>query len=238
MGQGEHQQLERAVLPDRRRRNFLENRVQQRRNVHARLLRIQRGRALQRGGVDDGKVQLVVAGAQVREQVERAVDHVVDLGIGSVNLVDDDDGFVSQAQGFAEHECGLRHGAFLGIHQQQDAVHHAEGAFHLTTEVGMSGRIHDVDLDAFVDHAGVFGLDGDTPLALLVHRVENALTHALDVAVHVGLLQDRVHKGRFPVVHMSDDGDVADVCSAHGHLERLYSNATASEESKLCLPSL
>ena len=222
MGQGEYQQLERAVLPDRRRRDFPENRVQQRRNVRARLLRIQRGRALQSRGVDDGKVQLIVAGAQVSEQVECAVDHVVDLGIGPVNLIDDDDGLVSQAQGLAEHEGGLRHGTFLGIHQQQDAVHHAQRAFHLTAEVGMSGRIHDVDLDPFIDHAGVFGFDGDTPLALLVHRVENALTHALDVAVHVGLLQDRVHKGRFPVVHVRDDGDVANVCSAHGdHRETL-----------------
>src|SRR5438552_15005787 len=58
-----------------------------------------------------------------------------------------------------------------------------------------------------------------------------SLTHALDVAVHVGLLQDRVHKGRFPVVHVRDDGDVANVCSAHGdHRDRKSTRLNSSHQ--------
>src|SRR5207247_9470500 len=96
----------------------------------------------------------------------------------------------------------------------------------------MSGRIHDVDLDPFIDHAGVFGSDGDAALALLVHRVEYALAHALDVAVQMGLIQDRVHKGRFPVAHVSNDGEGGDVCSADGQTQP-HDNASAQAASTL-----
>ena len=46
-----------------------------------------------------------------------------------------------------EHEAGLRHGAFGGIDQQQHAVHHVHHALDLAAEIGVAGRVDDVDLD-------------------------------------------------------------------------------------------
>ena len=46
-------------------------------------------------------------------------------------------------------ESSLRHGAIEGINQQQHAIDHAQDAFDLTTEVGVAGRIDDVDLVVF-----------------------------------------------------------------------------------------
>jgi hypothetical protein len=37
----------------------------------------------------------------------------------------------------------------------------------------------------------------------------------VDVPVHMSLPQDGVHEGRFPVVHMGDDGDIAKIGAAH-----------------------
>ena len=49
------------------------------------------------------------------------------------------------AQRLAGHELGLRHRPFGGIDQHQDAVDHAEDALDLAAEIGMAGRVDDVD---------------------------------------------------------------------------------------------
>ena len=215
LDQGQDQHLEGPVGHDRRGRDRVQDRVEQGRDVHAALLRIEGRGPLDGGGIDDGEVQLLIGGAEMGEQIKRAVDDILDLGVGAVHLVDDDDGLVPQAQRLAQHEGGLRHGAFLGVDQQEDAVHHAEGALDFPAEIGVARRVHDVDLDPVVDDAGVLGPDGDAALALLVHRVHDAFAHACDVAVHVGLFQDRVDEGRLPVVHMGDDGDISKIRAAH-----------------------
>ena len=51
---------------------------------------------------------------------------------------------------FLQHEAGLRQRAFGGVDQQHDAVDHRQRALHLAAEVGVAGRVDDVDLDAAV----------------------------------------------------------------------------------------
>ena len=67
---------------------------------------------------------------------------------GAVDLVDHDHRLVAQLQGLAQDEAGLGHGALDGVHQQQHAVGHLEHALDLAAEVGVAGRVDEVDLDA------------------------------------------------------------------------------------------
>ena len=130
---------------------------------------------------------------------------------GPVDLVDDHDGGQAQGHGLFQHEPGLGHGAFHGVDEQQHAVDHGEDALHLAAEVGVARGIQDVDLDAAIDHGQVLGHDGDAALPLQVERVHQALLDHLVVAEDVGLADHGVHQGGLAVVHVGDDGDIADI---------------------------
>ncbi len=144
--------------------DLLEDGLEQLPHVVPRRLDVSKDLALARVGVQDGKVQLLVRGAQLSHQVEGEVDDLFGPGVGPVDLVDNHDGLEAQLDRLAQHEARLRHRTLGRVHQQQAAIHHAEDALDLATEVSVAGRIHDVDLDAAVLHGGVLGQDGDAAL--------------------------------------------------------------------------
>jgi hypothetical protein len=121
---------------------------------------------------------------------------------------------VPECQRFPEHEGGLRHWSFFCVDQNEDAVHHAQGALHFSAEISMARCVDNVDFDALVDDARIFGADRDAPFAFLVHGIHDALAHVIDLSMDVGLPQQGIHKRRLPVVHVGDDRDVADVVPA------------------------
>ena len=73
----------------------------------------------------------------------------------------------------AQHEPGLRQRALARVDEQQHAVDHEEAALDLAAEVGVTGRVDDVDLHVAVLHRGVLGEDRDPLLTLEVHRVHD-----------------------------------------------------------------
>ena len=156
------------------------------------------------------EVELIVVGVQRQEQVEDGFQRLLGLGVGAVDLVDHHDGLQAQLQRLGQHELGLRHHAFGRVHQQHHAIHHREDALHLAAEIGMAGRVHDVEAHAVPFHRGAFGQDGDAALALLVVGIHGALGHVLVLAHRAGLLEQLVHQRGLAMVDMGDDGDVAD----------------------------
>ena len=79
----------------------------------------------------------------------------------------------------------------------------------------MAGRVHQVELVdlavlRLVGEADGLRLDGDAPLALELHVVEDLVGH-LAVGQGAGRLDQPVGQGGFPVVDMGDDREVADV---------------------------
>ena len=70
----------------------------------------------------------------------------MDARVRAVDLVDDHDDLVPQLQRLLQHEAGLRHRAFGGVHQQQNAVHHLEDTLDLAGKIGVARCIDDVDL--------------------------------------------------------------------------------------------
>ena len=117
-------------------------------------------------------------------------------------------------QRLAGDEAGLRHRPFEGVDQQQHRVDHLEHALDLAAEVGVAGRVHDVDADPFPGDGGELGQDGDAALALEVVRVHGAVGDDLAGPEGAGLAQEPVDQRGLAVVDVRDDGDVADLATA------------------------
>ena len=214
LNQGEDQDLERRIGVDGRCGNLFQYGIEERRNVRAGLIDVERRGAFDRCRVDDREIELLVRGAEMDKQVEGPIHHVIDDRIRPVDLVDDDDGLVAERQGFSQHEGRLRHGALFRVDQDEDAVHHAQSPFDFTAEVGVARRIDDIDLYALVNHAGVLGTDCDPALTFLVHRVHDPFAHIVDLAMDMGLSEYGVDQCRFAMVDVGDDRDVSNIAPA------------------------
>ena len=168
--------------------------------------------------VDDREVDLLLGGVEVEEQLVGLVDDLGDAGVGTVDLVDDEDDRHVLRERLAQHEAGLRQRALGGVDEQRDAVDHRQAALDLAAEVGVAGGVDDVDEQVLATDRGVLREDGDALLALEVHRVHDAVGDGalvlLVLGVGAGLQQHRVDEGRLAVVDVGDDRDVADVVAA------------------------
>ena len=110
-----------------------------------------------------------------------------------------------------QHEPRLRQRALGRVDEEEHAVHHRQPALDLAAEVGVAGRVDDVDLLVAEPHRRVLGEDRDPLLALEVGRVHDALADVLVLAERAGLPEHRVDERRLAVVDVRDDRDVAKV---------------------------
>ena len=172
------------------------------------------GDALARVRVEHGEVELGLVGVEVDEEVVDLVEHLGRAGVLAVDLVDDDHRREPGLERLLEHEARLGQGALGRVHEQQDAVHEGERPLHLAAEVGVAGRVHDVDLHVLVVDGRVLRHDRDALLPLEVDRVHDALDHVLVGAEDAGLPEHGVDQRGLAVVDVGDDGDVADVRDA------------------------
>src|ERR671915_763502 len=166
--------------------------------------------------VDDGELDLRLVGVQVEEQLVDLVDHVADPCVRPVDLVHHEHHRQPRLERLPEHEASLRQRPLGGVDEQHHAVDHRQPALDLAAEVGVAGRVDQVELHVAVPHRGVLGEDRDAALALLVHRVEDPVGQLLVRGEHAGLAQHGVDKGGLAMVDVRDDRDVADVGAA-GH---------------------
>jgi hypothetical protein len=102
-------------------------------------------------------------------------------------------------------------------------------ALDLTAEVGVSGRVDDVDRHAAVRRTragvadgGVLREDRDALLALEVAGVHGAFGELMVLVEASLLLEHGVDQGRLAVVDVGDDCDIAQV-GANGHAKRVLS---------------
>ena len=161
-------------------------------------------------GVDDGELEDGLVGVEVDEEVVDLVEDFLRTGVGAVDLVDDDDGRELGFERLREHVAGLRQRAFGGVDEQDDAVDHLERALDFAAEVGVAGRVDDVDLGVVVVDRGVLGEDGDAALFFEVVGVHDALGDGFVGAEGAGLAEHGVDERGLAVVDVGDDGDVAD----------------------------
>ncbi len=206
---GADQHLEGLVKVGLRRGDIIQNGVEQRLQVGAHHVGGIAGGAVAGGAEQHGAVQLLVGGVQIQQQLQHLVDDLVDALVRPVDLVDDHDDAMTQLQRPAQHEPRLGHGALGGVHQQDDAVDHFQNTLHLAAEVGVTRRVHDVDLGVAVLDGGVLGQNGDAALPLQVVGVHDALHRLLILAVYAALLEHLIHQRCLAVVNVGDNGYVS-----------------------------
>ncbi len=110
----------------------------------------------------------------------------------------------------------LRQRSFARIHQEKHAIHHFQRALDFSAEIAVAGSVHDIDFRVVIKERRVFRQDGDAAFALEIVRVHHALHDDLIVAEDAALVEHGVHQRGFSVVHVCDDGDIANL--RHGIL--------------------
>ncbi len=98
---------------------------------------------------------------------------------------------------------------------KQGAVGHFEDALDLATEIGVAGRVDDVDLRVADFQGDVFGEDRDAAFAFEVVGVEYAGAAQLALAEQARLTEHLIDQGGLAVIDVGDDGDIAEVRTFH-----------------------
>ena len=173
------QQLERMVGRVGRRRGDLDQHVEQRPQVLAGLVERRRRRAGLGVRVDDREVDLVLVGAEVHEQLVDVVEDLGRTGVRAVDLVERDDHRQAPGHRLLEDVAGLRQRALRRVHEEQHGIDHEQRALDLAAEVGVPGRVDDVEADVGVVDRGLLGEDRDALLALEVARVHDPVHDGL-----------------------------------------------------------
>ena len=204
-----NEHLGRAFGINMRRRNVLEDLLEQRGQVLALHVRGHGSGACTAGAVNNRAVQLLVGRIKVEQQLENLVADLVETSVRTVDLVDCDDDLVTELQCLLQHEAGLRHRAFCCVNQQNNAVYHLEDTLYLAGEVGVARGIYDVDLYALVMYRGVLCQNGNAALTLDVARVHDTLLYHLIFAESASLLEHLIDQSSLAMVNVRNDGDVA-----------------------------
>ncbi len=183
-----------------------------------------------RNPVDDRLEDLVDPDADLRGGEDRArgvdPDDLLDLLPGpvrlrrrKVDLVDDGDDLEPGVGGEVGVRERLRLDPLARVDDEECPLAGGERAAHLVGEVDVARRVDQVEdvvlpVLRLVLQAHRVLLDGDAPLALEVHRVEELLGH-LALAERAGALHQAVGERRLAVVDVRDDREVPD-SALHG----------------------
>src|SRR5438309_4349630 len=197
-----------------RRRHVLNNRLEKRSHVFVLIIQFAHGKTIPGAGVDDRKIELLIARFQFDEEIEDQVECFARFRVLSVDLVNDDDGLETILQRLAQNESGLRLRTVVGVYHEQNAIDHLHDPFDFATDIGVTGRVYDVDTITVPLKRRVLRPNGNALLALEIHRVHHPLLDFLIRAKSSGLAQELIDQGSLAVVYMRNDGDVTDVLHA------------------------
>ena len=198
----EDQGAKRRLVLTRRRRDALDDGVQDLLDAHARLRRSQ------------NRFRCVEA--------DRLFDLLLDaLGIGArqVDLVDDGDDLQIVLKRHIDVGERLRLDALRRIDNEQRALARCETPRHLIGEIDVPRRVDEVQLVDFAILAAVvqahsLRLDRDAALALQIHVVEHLRFH-LTLGQGARALDQAIGERRLAMVDMRDDREVANVFVLH-----------------------
>ena len=144
----------------------------------------------------------------------------VEVGPLAVELVDDDHPGHTEAGGGPPGVLGLRLHAVGGADDDDGQVDVGQRGDHLAGEVGVAGRVEQVDLDPVDGERGQAGRDGELARHLLGLEVHDggALLDRSPPGDGPGGGQQRLGQGGLAGAVVADEGDVADCGRVVWHL--------------------
>src|SRR6266446_1504638 len=203
--------LKKRIGRNLRRRHVLNNGLEKRSHVFVLIVQFAHSKTIPGAGVDDRKIELLIARFQFDEEIKDQVERFARFRVLSVDLVNDDDGLETILQRLAQNESGLRLRTVMGVYHEQYAIDHLHDAFDLAAEIGVAGRVYDIDTITVPLKRRVLRPNGNALLALEIHRVHHPLLDFLIRPKSPRLPQQLVDQGSLAVVYVRNDGDVTDV---------------------------
>ena len=171
-------------------------------------------------------------------------DHVLDLMHdplrlrgGQVDLVDDGQDLEVVVDGQVHVGQGLGFDALGGVHHQHRPLAGFQGTGDLVGEVHVARGVDEVEhillpVGRGVEHAHSGGLDGDAPLPLDVHGIEELSLH-VPLGYGIGELHHPIRQGGLAMVDMGDDAEIANMRLIHdGFLPKSYGISYPIPEKK------
>src|SRR6266446_1012903 len=205
------QHLKKRIGRNFRRRHVLNNSLEKRSHVFVLIIQFAHGKTIPGAGVDDRKIELLIARFQFDEEIKDQVERFARFRVLSVDLVNDDDGLETILQRLAQNESGLRLRTVVGVYHEQYAIDHLHDAFDLAAEIGVAGRVYDIDTITVPLKRRVLRPNGNALLALEIHGVHHPLLDFLILPESPRLAQELIDQRCFTVVYMRNDGDVTDL---------------------------
>ena len=100
---------------------------------------------------------------------------------------------------------------------KSNALHRLQNVLDFAAEVGVAGRIDDVELDVAVANRGVFGENGNAALFFERIGIHHARFDVLALAEDAALLEHGVDEGSLAMIDMGNNSDVSNIgASFHG----------------------
>ena len=184
--------------------------IQEWRNRCCRLFPIFRHPTIFSRTVDRWEFQLLFVCIQFEHQIEYFFVYFVRCTIVFVNFVDHQQGFDPHRQRFSKNETRLRHWTLESIHQQTNSVCHVQYTFNLTSKVGVTRSVDDVDLCSFVSHRYVLRHDGNPSFAFQVVVIHDQFSCRTVALVHyLSCFNHFINQGRLTVVNVCNNCDVS-----------------------------
>src|SRR5256714_13171632 len=121
------------------------NGLEKRSHVFVLIIQFAHGKTIPGAGVDDRKIELLIARFQFDEEIKDQVERFARFRVLSVDLVNDDDGLETILQRLAQNETSLRLRSVVGIDYQQHAIDHLHDPLDFTAEVGVAGSVYNID---------------------------------------------------------------------------------------------
>ena len=185
------------------------NGLKERLHVFAFCLHVWLGVASHAATKEVGEITLVVVGTEFEEKIQNLVDSDFGIDPGPVNFVNENNGAQTLFQSLLQNEAGLGHGAFVGIHNQKTAIHHAEHPLDFPTEVGVARGINNIDSNPVVINGGILRKNGNSAFALEIIGIEHTSGDSFPFTKDARLVQEGINQGGFAVVNVGNDRNIA-----------------------------
>ena len=158
----------------------------------------------------------------------------LDIGGGKIDFIDDRNDFQVIFKGEVDVCERLRLDALRGVHDQNRPFARGERAGDLVGKVDMAGRVDEVEfvfvaVVRLVKHAHRSQFNGNSPLPLQIHRVEELILHVARGNLP-RKLHDPVCNGALAVVDMRYNAEIADIFArfCHSFLRRAVADRSSS----------
>lgn len=144
------------------------------------------------------------------EQFRHFLCHALRISRWQIDLIEHRNNCEIMFHSHIEHRQRLRLNTLRGIHEQNGSFTRGEAAAHLVPKIRMPRSVDEIELHTRILHTHRLELDGNPPLALQIHGIQQLRFH-LTMLLGASQLDHAVGKRGLAVIDVRDDAEIADI---------------------------